>query len=146
MKTKFLYGDITGDILGAFYKVLAQDNSEGLKEEALTNALAIELQERGRKTRREVSVTHRYKSKTIGSGRIDLLVANKVIVEVKKLKALRNSDSKQLEAYMESGHYAVGLLLNFNKDNPQQKRLDKPNFAPKSSLRKTLPAQNTSAE
>ena len=131
MKTKFQYGDITGDIIGAFYKVLGRVNVEGLKEPALIRALAAELDLRGRKTRREVSVTHRYKSKAIGSGRIDLPVEGKVAVEVKKLKELRSQDEAQLLAYMQGGKYAVGLLLNFNRENAQTKRLDERQFAPK---------------
>jgi GxxExxY protein len=131
MKTKFQYGDITGDIIGAFYKVLGRANIEGLKEPALIRALAAELELRGRKTRREVLVTHRYKSKTIGSARIDLLVEGKVAVEAKKLKELRSQDEAQLRAYMQGGKYAVGLLLNFSRENAQTKRLDERQFAPK---------------
>ena len=131
MKKKFLYGDITGDIIGAFYKVMERVNVDGLKEPALTRALAAELELRGRKTRREVSVTHRYKSTTIGSGRIDLLVEGKVAVEVKKLKELRSKDEAQLRTYLQNGKYAVGLLLNFSRENAQTRRLDEPRFARK---------------
>ena len=131
MKKNFLYGDITGDIIGAFYKVMERANVEGLKEPALIRALAAELELRGRKSRREVSVTHRYKSRNIGSGRIDLLVEGKVVVKVKKLKELRSKDEAQLRAYMQDGKYAVGLLLNFNREEAQTKRLDERQFAPK---------------
>ncbi len=131
MKKNFLYGDITGDIIGAFYRVMERANIEGLREPAITRALAAELALRGRKSRREVSVTHRYKSKTIGSARIDLLVEGKVVVEAKKLKELRSQDEAQLRAYMQGGKYAVGLLLNFNRENAQTRRLDERQFAPK---------------
>jgi GxxExxY protein len=131
MKTDFLYGDITGDVIGSFYKIHRRVNVDGLKEPALTRALAAELELRGRKTRREVAVTHRYKSKVIGSGRIDLLVEGKVAVEIKKLKGLRSKDEAQLRAYMQDGKYAVGILLNFSRENAQTRRLDEPQFAPK---------------
>ena len=131
MKTNFLYGDITGDIINAFYKVLGRANVEGLKEPALTRALAAELELRGRKTRREVPVTHRYRSKAIGSGRIDLLVEGKIAVEVKKLKELRSKDEAQLRAYLQDGKYAVGILLNFSRENAQTRRLEERQFAPK---------------
>jgi len=131
MAKDFLYGEITGDVLGAFYKVIARVNVEGLKEPQLTRALVAELALRGRKSRREVPVTHRYLSKVIGNGKIDLLVEEKVVVEVKKLKALRRQDEAQLRAYMQGGKYAVGLLLNFNRENAQSRRLEEREFAPK---------------
>ena len=131
MTKNFVYGDITGDIIGAFYRVMERANIEGLRERAITRALAAELELRGRKSRREVLVTHRYKSKNIGSGRIDLLVEGKVVVEVKKLKELRSKDEAQLRAYMQDGKYAVGLLLNFNREDAQTRRLDERQFAPK---------------
>ena len=37
----------------------------------------------------------------------------------------------QLRAYMQGGEYAVGLLLNFSRENAQTRRLDEPQFAPK---------------
>ena len=130
MKKNFLYGNTSKSIIGGLYEVARK--GKGLSEDALKNALMIELRKRGHQINTDVLVTHRYDNKKIGEGVIDMVVNNKIALSIKKLKKIRNKDKETLRSLMESGRYAVGLVLNFNPNKPQAKRVDLPQFAPKS--------------
>ena len=91
----------------------------------------IELKKAGLRYREQVPVSHRYEEHKIGTGRIDLLVEGKVVLELKTLDTLRRKDQARLQAYLRDGGYAVGLLLNFGSEGPQFKRIFDPTHAPK---------------
>ena len=129
--TDYLYSDLTSTFLDCYYKVFYSPSSHGLTEESLTNALVIELRKHGMLTRQNASISHRYDDRKIGIGRIDLLVEEKVVVELKCLTLLRPRDKAQLKAYLLDGGYAVGLLLNFGSEKPQMQRVYEPSHAPR---------------
>jgi len=131
MEMKYQYGDITKSIIGAFYDVVNNPKTKGLSIIFLKKAFVIELRKRGHKIRTDVRVTHRYDNKTLGDERIDVLADRKVALSIKKLKKIRSLDKDQLGALMESGHHAVGLVFNFNPDNPKFERVSRPQFSPK---------------
>ena len=126
-----LYGDLTSTILGCYHRVFFNCSSHGLSEESLTKALMIELKKAGLRYREQVPVNHRYEEHKIGTGRIDLLVEGKVVLELKTLDTLHRNDQARLQAYLRDGGYAVGLLLNFGSEGPQFKRVFDPTHAPK---------------
>jgi len=80
-----LYGDLTSTILGCYHRVFFKCSSHGLSEESLTKALMIELKKAGLRYREQVPVNHRYEEHKIGTGRIDMLVEGKVVLELKTL-------------------------------------------------------------
>jgi GxxExxY protein len=129
--TDYLYSDLTSTFLDCYYKVFYSPSSHGLTEESLTNALVIELRKHGMSTRQKATISHRYDDREIGTGWIDLLVEEKVVVELKRLNNLRSRDKAQLKAYLLDGGYAVGLLLNFGSEKPQMQRVYEPSHAPK---------------
>jgi len=126
----YLYSDLTSTILDCYYKVFYSPSSHGLTEDSLTKALQIELRKHGLRFRLNTSISHRYDDRKIGTGRIDLLVEEKVVVELKRLTNLRPRDKAQLKAYLLDGDYAVGLLLNFGSEKPQMQRVYEPSHAP----------------
>ena len=121
--TDYLYSDLTSAILDCYYKVFHSPSSHGLTEDSLTKALVIELRKHGLRVRQNVTISHRYDDRKIGSGRINLLVEEKVVVVLKRLATLRPRDKAQLKAYLLDGRYAVGLLLNFGSEQPQLQRV-----------------------
>jgi GxxExxY protein len=129
--TDYLYSDLTSTIFDCYYKVFYSPSSHGLTEESLTNALVIELRIHGMRTRQNASISHRYDDRKIGIGRIDLVVEEKVVVELKCLTTLRPRDKAQLKAYLLDGGYAVGLLLNFGSEKPQMQHVFEPSHAPR---------------
>jgi GxxExxY protein len=107
-----LHGDITGEIISAFYAVY-NELGYGFVESVYVRALAIELFQRRMNVAREVPVTVYYKGVTVGTYRADLLVAETVVVEVKAGEQMTDQDRPQLLNYLRSSGREVGLLLHF---------------------------------
>jgi len=110
--TELLHGDITGEIISAFYTVY-NELGHGFLESVYVRALALELFQRRMNVAREVPVTVFYKGVTVGTYRADLVVADTVIVEVKAGEHTSEADRPQLLNYLRASGKEVGLLLQF---------------------------------
>jgi GxxExxY protein len=110
--TELLHGDITGEIISAFYAVY-NELGYGFLEAVYIRALAVELFQRRMNVAREVPVTVYYKGVTVGTYRADLVVADTVVVEVKAGEHAAEHDRLQLLNYLRSSGREVGLLLHF---------------------------------
>jgi GxxExxY protein len=87
----------------------------GLLESTYQKCLAFELAERGLSVEREVALPVVYKGNRIDCGyRIDLLVENSVIVEIKCVSQLDPIFMAQMLTYLKLTNLGVGLLMNFN--------------------------------
>jgi GxxExxY protein len=107
-----LHGDITGEIIAAFYAVY-HELGYGFLESVYVRAMAIELFQRRMEVAREVPVTVFYKGVTVGTFRADLVVADRVIVAIKAGEQAVDSDRAQLLNYLRSSGREVGLVLHF---------------------------------
>jgi GxxExxY protein len=88
----------------------------GFVESTYEAALCVELAERGIGYERQLIVPMTYKDRKIGEYRPDLVIENRVIVEVKSVDRLIGLHRAQLLAYMRVLNLPVGLLLNFNSE------------------------------
>jgi GxxExxY protein len=87
----------------------------GLLESAYELCLAHELTNQGLKVRNQVPVPIRYEELTIENGyRVDLLVDDRVVVELKAIEAVLPVHRGQLLSYLRLGGFKLGYLLNFN--------------------------------
>ena len=87
----------------------------GLLESAYETCLLYELEKRGLPARRQVLIPIRYEQLMIDNGyRIDLLVADRVVIELKAVEALLAVHRGQLLSYLKLGHFKLGYLLNFH--------------------------------
>jgi len=87
----------------------------GLLESAYEHCLAHELECSGIRFRRQVVLPLRYRELTIDAGyRLDLLVDDKVVVELKAIETLLPVHAAQLLSYLRLGGYKLGYLLNFH--------------------------------
>ena len=106
--------DLSREIIGAaieVHKILGH----GLLESAYETALERELDLRGFSVGRQVGLPVVYKDVNCDVGyRIDLLVENKVILEIKSVDALNNIHLAQLLTYLRLSKLKLGLLINFN--------------------------------
>lgn len=109
---ELLHGDITGEIISAFYAVY-NELGFGFLESVYVRALSIELFQRRMNAAREVPVTVYYKGVTVGTYRADLVVADTVVVEVKSGDQVLEHDRPQLINYLRASNKEVGLLLYF---------------------------------
>lgn len=86
----------------------------GLLESIYEEALTIELATSGLRFVRQVEMPVVYKGTPLsGSFRLDLVVENKVVVELKALEAILPVHEAQLLSYLRMGGWEVGLLINF---------------------------------
>ena len=109
---KLLHGDITKEIIGAFYTVHSQLGF-GFFEKVYANGLSVLLRHAGIRVDREVGYEIGFHGEVIGLYRADLVVESKVVVEVKAGRAIDSSHSAQVLNYLKASGLQVGLLLNF---------------------------------
>ena len=109
--------EITYQIRGAVYDVY-KALGPGLLESVYEEALAFELQQRGLKVERQKQVPIIYKDNVLKTElRLDLLVEDRVIVELKSVEEIKKVFYKQLLTYLRLMNLKVGILVNFNTDN-----------------------------
>lgn len=87
----------------------------GLLESAYQECLYFELTESGLYVQKEISLPIIYKKVKLDHGyRLDLLVENKVVIEIKTVELLMEVHTAQVLTYMRLGNYKLGLLINFD--------------------------------
>ena len=105
--------DITGGIVDASLRI-HRDLGPGLLESVYEVVLARALEKRGFQVERQQSFRFEYEGMVFEEGfRLDLLVDNRVIVELKSVERLAAVHSKQLLTYLRLTNTPVGLLINF---------------------------------
>lgn len=110
------YKQITKRIIGAAIEVHKQ-LGPGLLESAYEHCLAIELKHRGVPYDRQRELPIVYRGYPVGTGyRLDFLVMEKVVIEIKSVKEITPVHKAQILSYMKLGNWKCGLLLNFNVD------------------------------
>ena len=111
--------DITYRIIGAIYKVyrsLGPGLLESIYEEALTYQLVLD----GLKVERQVNIPIIYQGKELADKlKLDILVEDQIIVELKAVKELLDVHYKQLLIYLKLANLHIGLLVNFQTANIQ---------------------------
>ena len=106
--------DLSFKIRGAIFEVY-NALGPGLLESVYVAALEYELKVKGLDVKREVPVPVYYKDVRLDMGfRLDLLVENKVIVEVKSVETLAGVHHKQMLTYLKVTNLKLGILVNFN--------------------------------
>jgi GxxExxY protein len=115
------YEEITDKILKAAFKV-HNTLGFGFLENVYQNALIIEIRKEGLKVEREKPIKVQYGDEIVGEYSADLIVGDKVIIELKAVEGLNKKFEVQLVNYLTATGLEVGLLLNFGKGSLQYKR------------------------
>jgi GxxExxY protein len=106
--------DIGSGVIAAAMKVHSA-LGPGLLESAYELCMGHELMKRGFSVRKQAAVQIRYEELTIDNGyRIDLLVDDRVVVELKAIETILPVHRSQLLSYLRLGGFKLGYLLNFN--------------------------------
>lgn len=116
------YHEITEKIIGSAMKVHRYFGL-GFPEIVYKRALMIELAALGLKFKQEVERDINYEGKLIYKRRLDLIVEDVVLVELKALKEINNTEQNQILNYLRVFNLEVGLLINFGAPSLQFKRL-----------------------
>ncbi|MEZ4720588.1 MAG: GxxExxY protein [Flavobacteriales bacterium] len=106
--------DISYRIIGCAIKV-HKALGPGLLESAYQECLAYELQKEGLRVEKEKPMSLVYEDVKMDVGyRIDLLIDDKVVIELKSVESLTDVHRAQVITYLKLGDYKLGLLINFN--------------------------------
>lgn len=115
MKTANQLNTIGSSVIGAAIKV-HKTLGPGLLESLYQEALKIELESRGHSIKSEISLPLTYREKIIGKHlRIDLMIDDAVIVEVKAISELNKANEAQLLTYLKTTGLPLGYLINFHE-------------------------------
>lgn len=107
------HGEITSTILNVFYKRVYAQLGYGFLEKVYENAMAYELAESGLEVIAQQKIEVFYRGVAVGEYFADLVVNDKVIVELKAVPQFLLQHEAQLLNYLRATKYEVGLLLNF---------------------------------
>jgi len=108
---------ISYDVRGAIFKVY-NNLGPGLFESVYETALSYELEQLGYKIQRQVAFPFVYEEiKFEQCFRIDILIEDKVIIELKSVEAVADVHYKQLLSYLRLSNKKLGILVNFNTEN-----------------------------
>lgn len=95
----------------------------GFQEVIYQRCLAIELDKLGIKHKREVEQKIFYNDVEVGTRRVDFLIADKIIIELKALSNLEDVHIAQIKNYLVAYNLPIGLLINFGANSLQFKKI-----------------------
>ncbi|MDL2305177.1 GxxExxY protein [Bacteroides sp. OttesenSCG-928-D19] len=114
LKTQEWYNERTQKIISAAIEV-HKELGPGLLESVYESCLECELLNRGLHVKRQMELPLIYKGEYMGeSFRLDLLVDESIIVELKSVECIRDIHEVQLMSYLRLANKKIGLLINFN--------------------------------
>ncbi len=114
---------LTEKIIACAYRVHSEVGP-GFSESICHNALKIALEEQGLKYHTEKSFNVSFHGRDVGKLRLDLIVENKIIVEIKALTGnIPTVFELQVLSYLKASGYKIGLLINFGNKSCQIRRL-----------------------
>ncbi len=114
MNNNFKHSDITNVIIKAYYNVYNKLGF-GFLEKVYENSMMIELKKLGLNCNKQVPIKVYYYDATVGDYYADIIVGNKIIIELKAAKSLCEEHEIQLVNYLKATNIEVGLLLNFGE-------------------------------
>ncbi|MCK4357922.1 MAG: GxxExxY protein [Candidatus Cloacimonetes bacterium] len=120
------YKEITNKIIKAFYEVY-NELGPGFLESVYEHALYIVLAKYGLNVESQKDIIVYFRSQVVGNFRADLVVNEKVIVEIKAVRNLLPEHEAQILNYLKATNIEIGLLLNFGT-KPEFKRFIYDNY------------------
>ena len=109
--------ELTYQIRGAIFEVY-NNLGPGLLESVYEEAMVFELQQRGLKVERQKEVSINYKGNILNSPlRLDLLVENRIVIELKSVEEMKPVFWKQTLTYLRLLNLHIGILVNFSTNS-----------------------------
>jgi GxxExxY protein len=112
---KLIFGDLTARIIGSFFRVY-NALGYGFLESVYAAALSLDLRNQGLRVEREVPVEVYYLGQPIARYRVDMLVEQKVLIEIKSCAQVGMTERRQVYNYLRSTRIQLALLLHFGPD------------------------------
>lgn len=121
-----LYRDLTRAIIGCAFDV-SNELGAGFLESVYEKAMVIALEEANIPVQSQAAINVEFRGKPVGDFYADLLVDDKVIVELKALPTLTPQHEAQIINYLHATRIPVGLLVNFGNPKLQYRRFTRNN-------------------
>ena len=115
------HGEITRAVIGSAFEVM-KELGAGFLESVYEKALLLALRQRGLTVSAQHPIEVLFRSECVGHFLADLLVENKVVVELKAVKAIIPEHQAQVINYLNATGIEVGLLINFGNSKLEYKR------------------------
>ena len=112
MSDLLLDRELSGSVIGTFYEVY-NHLGYGFSENAHSLAMERELKQRGHQVAREVSRDIKYKGRVLCQHRLDMLVEDRLILEIKSTTHLPPTALRQLTNYLRATDLELGFVLHF---------------------------------
>lgn len=122
INSSYKYSELTGKIIGCAMKVHGTLGN-GFQEVIYQRCMSIEMQNEGLGFARELEMTIYYEGIDVGTRRVDFLVEEKIMVELKALSHLEEIHLAQALNYLEAYKLETGLLINFGAKSLEFKRV-----------------------
>jgi len=122
IKKDLLYPELSYQIMKAVFEVHNR-LGPGFTEDIYENALAYELELTGIPFERQQQIQVHYKDRFVGTYRLDMLVDQKIILELKAVSALNEVFRAQLDSYLHATGLQLGILINFGTKRVQSDRV-----------------------
>jgi GxxExxY protein len=129
-RSGLIHERLTHSVIGAFFEVYLT-LGYGFLEHVYVASLTRELRTRRHDIGREVSVPVLYKGEEIARQRLDMIVDQQLVVEVKSTRTLHEGSVRQVENYLRATKLELGLLLHFGPQ-PKFYRVISSNQTPRS--------------
>ena len=127
---RYQYSDLTGRIIRCAMNVHSTLKN-GFPEVIYQKALAIEMAEYRISFAREFEMPIYYKTQEVGRRKVDFLVEDCIVVELKARTQLEDAHLTQALNYLEAYNLEIGLLINFGSESLKVRRLINKKFDPK---------------
>lgn len=114
---------LTEEIISCIIRV-HQTLGPGFLENIYRKALMIELQKNNLKYENEKEIIVKYDEHEVGRHRIDLLIENKIVVELKTVENLSKAHYAQIKSYLKATQLQIGLLVNFSGSKADYRRVE----------------------
>jgi len=121
-KDKYQFEELSRKIIGAAVEV-HRELGPGFLENIYEEALKLDLKEHGLRFECQKEIQIEYLGVVVGLHRLDLVIENEIIVELKAVKELADIHFAQLRSYLKATGLKIGLLLNFAKPTLEIKRI-----------------------
>lgn len=116
------YSNLTGKIIGLAIKVHSELGS-AYEEKIYQRALYLEFQKAGLRFEREKELSINYGKVRIGKKKLDFVVDDNIVVEIKKVEDIDNVHIAQVASYLKTLGLKIGLILNFGRSRLEIKRV-----------------------
>ena len=127
VSTSFLHEELSSKIIGLSYEVM-NELGVGFLESDYHKSLEIALRSNGLKVQSEVPLGVAFRGFNVGQFKADLVVEEKIIVEVKAASNIIGEHKAQVINYLSASGLPVGLIINFGQYKVQTARLQHPRF------------------